>query len=148
MGETDEMKVSNIDPARAQALISQLTEVQQRITAVAKGRPVSSKSPSQSHLNLNFNGHTSPHLPAHPTDTRPLPFAFRFVLSQSPNSNLPMTSSPSTNRPSHTRTLAKTTPKNSSKKPPCSRALSSGTLLAACSPRIARLSPRSRICTP
>lgn len=30
-----------IDPARAKALISQLQEVQQRITAVAKGRPVS-----------------------------------------------------------------------------------------------------------
>lgn len=37
MSET-EMK---IDPARAKALISQLQEVQQRITAVAKGRPVS-----------------------------------------------------------------------------------------------------------
>lgn len=36
MSET-EMKV---DPARAKALISQLQEVQQRISAVAKDRPV------------------------------------------------------------------------------------------------------------
>lgn len=39
-----EMKV---DPARAKALVSQLQEVQQRISAVAKGRPVSSLVQSQ-----------------------------------------------------------------------------------------------------
>lgn len=37
MSETEAMK---IDPARAKALISQLQDVQQRVTAVAKGRPV------------------------------------------------------------------------------------------------------------
>lgn len=54
MSETDEMKVSQIDPARAKALISQLTEVQQRVAAVAKGRPVSSSS---------HRPHTSPFPP-------------------------------------------------------------------------------------
>lgn len=40
MSETDEMKVSHINPARAEALITQLQSVQQRITAAAAGRPV------------------------------------------------------------------------------------------------------------
>jgi hypothetical protein len=59
MSEAEEMRV---DPARAQALISQLSSVKERVGALANGRNVSSvaKTTTNSHMKRRNSPHATP----------------------------------------------------------------------------------------